>query len=121
ALDVQPLYGLRREDLIVEPDREIVDADRMRYDDWLAARGAAQEAGARPSVRVRVVSEWARAAETSSDAARGDGVRDVARLEVAAVLGPRPSGPRFGTLVHAALATVALDATAAHVAEAVSL
>ena len=33
----------------------------------------------------------------------------------------RPSGPRFGTLVHATLATVALDATATQIAEGVSL
>jgi ATP-dependent exoDNAse (exonuclease V) beta subunit len=33
----------------------------------------------------------------------------------------RPGGPRFGTLVHAALATVALDASPIQVAEGVSL
>ncbi|PYM81108.1 MAG: ATP-dependent deoxyribonuclease subunit A, partial [Candidatus Rokuibacteriota bacterium] len=35
--------------------------------------------------------------------------------------GPRPGGPRFGTLVHAVLATVGLDATPAQIAEGVSL
>jgi len=41
---------------------------------------------------------------------------------VNAALGvPRPGGPRFGTLVHATLATVALDATPAQVAEGVGL
>src|SRR5207253_1212561 len=59
AFDVQRVYGLRRDDLIVEPAREVVDADRKRYDEWLAARREAQEAGARPSLRVRVVTEWA--------------------------------------------------------------
>jgi ATP-dependent helicase/nuclease subunit A len=114
ALDVQRVYGLRREDLILEPGREIVDADRARYEDWLAARRAAQEAGARPSVRVRVVTEWARARPDSGEAVDVELIEAVAR-------GPRPSGPRFGTLVHAALATVALDATSAQIAEAVSL
>jgi ATP-dependent helicase/nuclease subunit A len=114
ALDVQRVYGLRREDLILEPGREIVDADRARYEDWLAARRAAQEAGARPSVRVRVVTEWARARPDSGEAVDVELIEAVAR-------GPRPSGPRFGTLVHAALATVALDATPAQIAEAVSL
>jgi ATP-dependent helicase/nuclease subunit A len=114
ALDVQRVYGLRREDLILEPGREIVDADRARYEDWLAARRAAQDAGARPSVRVRVVTEWARAKPDGDEAVDVELIEAVAR-------GPRPSGPRFGTLVHAALATVALDATPAQIAEAVSL
>ena len=40
---------------------------------------------------------------------------------IAAPGAARPAGPRFGTLVHAALATVALDATAAQIDESVSL
>ena len=119
ALDVQRVYGLRREDLILDPGRETVEADRKRYDDWLAARRAAQEAGARPSLRVRVVTEWARAKPDDEGAAL-ELARDVALVD-AVPGGPRPGGPRFGTLVHAALATVALDATAAQIAEGVSL
>ena len=111
---MERVYGLRREDLILEPGREVVDADRARYEDWLAARRAAQEAGARPSVRVRVVTEWARAKPDGGEAVDVELIEAVAR-------GPRPSGPRFGTLVHATLATVALDATPAQIAEAVSL
>jgi ATP-dependent exoDNAse (exonuclease V) beta subunit len=123
ALDVQRVYGLRREDLILEPGREIVEADRARYDDWLAARRAAQEAGARPSVRVRVVTEWARAKPDGDEARVADAdmlARDVALVD-AAPGGSRPRGPRFGTLVHATLATVVLDATPAQIAEGVSL
>jgi ATP-dependent exoDNAse (exonuclease V) beta subunit len=122
ALDVQPLYGLRREDLIVEPGRDVVAADRARYDDWLASRRAAQEAGARPSVRVHVVTEWTRAAggesTVAADLTLGDA--DVAVIDATSGA-PRPGGPRFGTLVHATLATVALDADAAQVADAVDL
>ena len=114
ALDVQRVYGLRREDLILDAGREIVEADRKHYDDWLAARRAAQEAGTRPSLRVSVVTEWARA---KTD---GDVGRDVELVD-AVPGGPRPGGPRFGTLVHAALATVVLDATPAQIAEGVSL
>ncbi|HSE94030.1 MAG TPA: UvrD-helicase domain-containing protein, partial [Methylomirabilota bacterium] len=103
ALDVQRVYGLRREDLILDPGRETVEADRKRYDGWLAARREAQELGARPSLRVSVITEWARAKP------EGDEIgRDVVLADGAAG-GPRPGGPRFGTLVHAALATVALD------------
>jgi len=114
ALDVQRVYGLRREDLILDAGREIVEADRKHYDDWLAARRAAQEAGARPSLRVSVVTEWARAKND------GDVGRDV-ELVNAVPGGPRPGGLRFGALVHAALATVVLDATPAQIAEGVSL
>jgi ATP-dependent exoDNAse (exonuclease V) beta subunit len=116
--DVQRISGLRREDLILDPGPEIVDADRKRYDDWRAGRQAAQEQGARPSLRVRAVTEWARA---KSD---GDDIAALARevqLVTAAPGGARPGGPRFGTLVHAALATVALDATPAQIADSVSL
>src|SRR3989442_11140051 len=47
-LDVQRVYGLRREDLIVEPGREIVEADRRRYDEWLPPARGAPEAGGGP-------------------------------------------------------------------------
>jgi ATP-dependent exoDNAse (exonuclease V) beta subunit len=118
ALDVQRVYGLRREDLIQDPGRETVEADRKRYDEWLTARQAAQELGARPSLRVRAVTEWAR---TTPD---GAGAATLARevVLVSAEAGTtRPGGARFGTLVHATLATIALDATSAQIAAGVSL
>jgi ATP-dependent exoDNAse (exonuclease V) beta subunit len=112
ALDVPRVYGLRREDLIQDPGRETVEADRGRYEAWAAARQEAQARGARPSLTVRTATERAR-------------VGDAPALDVAVVVaGPgvaRPAGPRFGTLVHATLATVALDATEAQVGEGVSL
>ena len=115
ALDVQRVYGLRREDLIQDPGREIVDADRQRYDEWFTARRMAHEQGSQPSLRVRSVTEWAAGTPES-----GATARDVVLVNAAPGT-PRPGGPRFGTLVHATLATVALDATPAQIAEAVSL
>jgi ATP-dependent exoDNAse (exonuclease V) beta subunit len=119
ALDVQRVYGLRREDLIKDPGRETAEADRKRYDEWLDARRSAQERGARPSLRVRTVTD--RAARGAPDGGEGA----VPAPEVARIVAPpgvaRPGGPRFGTLVHAALATIALDATAAQIAEGVGL
>jgi ATP-dependent exoDNAse (exonuclease V) beta subunit len=112
ALDVQRVYGLRREDLILDPGRDVVEGDRRRYDAWRAARTEAQEVGGRPSLRVRVVTEAARV----GGAASGDEVTVID----AASAGVRPIGPRFGTLVHAALATVALDAGPDQIADAVS-
>ena len=116
TLDVQRVYGLRREDLIQDPGREIVEADRRRYDQWLAARQAAQERGARPSLRIRTVTEWASTAPESDEATERADVEVIATVPGAV----RPGGPRFGTLVHAALATVALDAAPPQVAEAVN-
>jgi hypothetical protein len=66
---VQRVYGLRREDLIQDPGRETVEADRKRYDGWLAARQAAQERGARQSLHVHAVTEWARATPNGDETA----------------------------------------------------
>src|SRR5262249_4498386 len=118
ALDAPRRYGLRREDLIQDPGRPIAEADRRRYDEWRAGREAAQQRGGRPSLTVRAATEWARATPVDDEtAARAEGVA----LVVAARGASRPAGPRFGTLVHAVLATVALDATADKIAEVVSL
>jgi ATP-dependent helicase/nuclease subunit A len=118
ALDVQPIYGLRREDLIEDPGRPTVEADRKRYDAWATARRAAQDQGARPSLRLRTATDWARARPEGDDGSTP--ARDVELVTVTPAAA-RPTGPRFGTLVHAALATVALDASAVQIAEAVSL
>src|SRR5439155_2513833 len=112
------VYGLRREDLIQDPGRETVEADRKRYDEWIAARRAALEQGMRPSLRVRAVTELARGTPDGDEIAAL--AREVALVTAASGVA-RPGGPRFGTLVHAALATVALDATSAQIAEGVSL
>jgi ATP-dependent helicase/nuclease subunit A len=126
-LDVQRVYGLRRDDLIRDPGRDIVEADRRRYDEWLDARRLAQERGARPSLRVRSVTEWAASAppEWVASTPTQSGETAAPALDVvlvnAAPGAPRPGGPRFGTLVHATLATVTLDATRAQVADGVGL
>jgi ATP-dependent exoDNAse (exonuclease V) beta subunit len=105
ALGAAPPFGLRREDLIsreVEP--EVVAEGERRYMAWRAGRAAAIEAGRAPSLTVRTVTEWARA--TTGDAAAA------VETVVVDLTGQRPGGARFGTLVHAALATVPLDAVA---------
>jgi ATP-dependent exoDNAse (exonuclease V) beta subunit len=117
-LDVQPVYGLRREDLIQDPGRATVEADRARYEQWLAGRRSAQERGAQPGLRVQTATDWARATRDGDEALALAG--EVTLVAVAPVAA-RPGGPRFGTLVHAALATIALDAGPAQVAERVGL
>jgi ATP-dependent helicase/nuclease subunit A len=112
-LGVERVYGLRREDLIKEPAVGAVETDRQRYDDWFGERRLAQERGARPSITVRSVVAWAQTKTERS-------LPDVALVDAASGPG-RPTGARFGTLVHAVLATVALDATSAAIADTVAL
>jgi len=106
ALGVEPVVGLRRDDLLKEAGG-VAEADRARYEAWQAERAATLERGARPSLVVVPVTEWSRApaSEPPDLGAAAVEVVDVARGDA-----PRPAGPRFGALVHAVLATVALDA-----------
>jgi ATP-dependent exoDNAse (exonuclease V) beta subunit len=101
--------GIRREDLITkDASLELVAADRARYEHWRDERDAVQLLAARPSISVATATEFVKLPTyRGSDCA-------VAVLDAAAP-GPRPSGRRFGILVHALLANVPLEATAADV------
>ena len=105
TLDVDPQPGIRRQDLIEDPGRPALDADLRAYADWQRARAAAIEQGARPRLDVQTITAWA------GRAGEGDGAAPASEVSVLDAAGgtPRPSGPRFGTLVHAVLAAVALD------------
>ncbi|MGE3276555.1 MAG: UvrD-helicase domain-containing protein [Vicinamibacterales bacterium] len=111
--------GLRREDLITKDAQpELVAADRARHDEWRAWREGALRAGAAPSVVVRTVTEWAADVAAGVVTAPTEAAGSV-MLEDASPRGPAPrsSGRRFGTLVHAVLAAVPLDADVAAVRE----
>ena len=98
--------GLRREHLITKDARpEEVAADRARFEAWQQRRMAAIERGSRPSMAVLTATEWAK-----SRPGAVPGERQVA-IEIVAPRAGRPSGRRFGTLVHAVLATVPLGAS----------
>ncbi len=103
--------GLRQEELLgKDAPRDVVERDLAAYRSWRAWRDRAVEQGSQPSLLVRTVTEYAatdRAASTSGWA----GV-DLIDISTAGV---RPTGIRFGTLVHAVLATVPLDADASRV------
>jgi ATP-dependent exoDNAse (exonuclease V) beta subunit len=107
-LGAQTPYGLRRDDLIVRDVSPVVLRNRLdAHERWQAARRDTLAQATLPSHRVQTVSEWA-AAESSA-------VPDaVARVEVIveelARDALRPAGSRFGTLVHATLAGVPLEA-----------
>jgi ATP-dependent exoDNAse (exonuclease V) beta subunit len=100
--------GLRRDDLIAKDGDPSAGAVRMKaYEDWRAGRGTAIAAASVPTVVVRTATEVA--GDRTSDWAGTEAV-DIETIDVARAIG-RPFGPRFGTLVHATLATVPLDAT----------
>ncbi len=110
TLNLKPASGIRRQELIAkEAPREIVAGRRQVYEEWRAARNAAREAGGKPSLTVQTAHHWA-AAEVDFDPA------GVVIVAIAGDRdGTRPAGPAFGLLVHAVLADVPLDASAATV------
>lgn len=115
-LGVEPQYGIRRQDLIEEPSAEVLEADRQHYQAWQGARAAAIERGARPTFDVKIVTEWARRA---TDAQVDSGI-DVEIADAANGVA-RPGGARFGSLVHAILAAIPLDAARDAIGDVASL
>jgi hypothetical protein len=99
--------GLRREHLITKDAKpEEVAADRARFEAWPQWRADTLARGGRPSMAVLTATEWAKAVT-------GGAVPEERSVTIEAVpaRAGRPAGRRFGTLVHAVLATVPLDAT----------
>jgi hypothetical protein len=122
ALGAESSFGLTRDDLIVKDgDMFAVDEKLADYERWKSHTHAVVAGASRPTLRVATVTAWAH--ETSGEPEEnGDGGdtfgADIDIVKISSEL-ERPFGPRFGTLVHATLATVPLDATAdivAHVA-----
>jgi ATP-dependent exoDNAse (exonuclease V) beta subunit len=106
SLDVQASFGLRRDDLIVKDvPASVLKHYRDGYALWRRGRDEAIERASRPSLVVRTVSEYAGRAG-SEDQAPANAV-DIVTIDPAP---GRAVGRRYGTLVHAALAAVSLDA-----------
>ncbi len=127
-------YGLRQEDLIgKDAPADLVARDLAAYLAWRDARAAAVKSGKEPSLRVRTVTEFVTASPQApalkpqsgpaadlSPQSQVPSPHDVTVLDVPRVA-ERPSGARFGALVHAVLALVALDAGAGAVREMAEL
>ena len=123
SLDARPPFGLRRDDLIVKDVAPTVLREHLdTYAAWQAGRQAAIAAGRTPSMAVMTATEWA----VSGIGDRGSGeIGEIGAIEVAietaARVEDRPGGARFGTLVHALLASMPLvsrEASLARLAEA---
>jgi ATP-dependent helicase/nuclease subunit A len=106
-LDAEPPFGLRRQELISKDvSAEVVAEGERRYMAWRRRREETIASAAAPSITVRTATEWA----TSPDADSATiGAPDVEVVSLRADTGG-PAGPRYGTLVHATLATVPIDA-----------
>ncbi|HEX7282064.1 MAG TPA: UvrD-helicase domain-containing protein [Vicinamibacterales bacterium] len=118
-LDAPPknTRGLRREDLIsLNANPADVARDRARYDAWRDKRERAQVAGAIPSATAKTATEIIKQANQAPGA-----IPDVAVEDAGAFIEARPSGKRFGTLVHALLATLPLDVSPSEVVELAAL
>jgi ATP-dependent exoDNAse (exonuclease V) beta subunit len=114
--------GVRREDLISKDARPAdIAADRARYDAWREQRQRAQDAGVRPSMRVATATESVRESAEKAGRPQQTQISNVVVENASQLIDARPSGKRFGTLVHALLATLPLDATAADVGDLAAL
>ena len=108
ALDVEENVGVRQQ-RILEADESGTEVARgeQAYIQWKEGRSAAIAQASRPSIKVQTVTAFA--------AGAGLGEADLARIQIEKVSRAdieRPSGRRFGALVHAVLAAVDLDASA---------
>jgi ATP-dependent helicase/nuclease subunit A len=104
ALDLEENLGLRQQKLLQadEGGRRSTEGAR-RHDAWQRTRVALRARGEIPRLVVATATERARAAAEEGE--------DIA-VETVPAAAERPHGARFGTLVHAVLAAVDLDADA---------
>jgi ATP-dependent exoDNAse (exonuclease V) beta subunit len=105
-LDAEPPLGIRRSELIVKDVApRIVEAGLADYRAWRGGNDASVASGSRPSIAAQSVTQWAKTGGSRH------GLPPIEVIEVPREHG-RPSGPRFGALVHAVLGTVPLDGDA---------
>ncbi|MGE5060381.1 MAG: UvrD-helicase domain-containing protein [Betaproteobacteria bacterium] len=105
-LGAEAPLGIRRPDLIVKDVApQIVAAGLLAYNTWRKRRNTAVATGAQGSMAIRTVTESAKIAGTEGQTPTLPAVEIV---ELARATN-RPAGPRFGTLVHAVLASIPLD------------
>jgi ATP-dependent exoDNAse (exonuclease V) beta subunit len=113
ALGAQESAGLTQQKILAADERGVRADEGVRaHAAWQAERARVQSVGGTPSLRVVSATEHAMVDE-----------RPAAEVAVESVgaLPSRPHGKRFGTLVHAVLATVELDADRDGVTDAAAL
>jgi ATP-dependent helicase/nuclease subunit A len=110
-LHAEPSLGLRRDDLIVKDgDPAAVQVRLDAYRAWSGEKARVVAAASSPGLRVQTVTAWAaEAARLGIDQEIASGA-EIEVVDVGPAPADRPRGPKFGTLVHAVLAIVPLDA-----------
>jgi ATP-dependent exoDNAse (exonuclease V) beta subunit len=111
-LDARETMGLRQSKLL-EADQQNERSDRgtREYAAWRQQRAEIIAAGARPALQVASATELAVGEKLPT-------LPEAAQIEIERVAraNDRPRGKRFGTLVHAILAQIPLDAEASAIA-----
>jgi len=97
ALDVEGGFGVRLTEMLKKDD----GSSLSQYGEWQAERARVLEAGARPEFDVFLASQVKEAPESACRV----------EVEFASERGARPGGRRFGTLVHAVMRDIELNAT----------
>jgi len=116
ALNVPQSFGIRQEELLKASDNpEILKHDLENYEDWLKRWNNVRQRAGQPSVNFRTVTAQAR---KETDEAKGSDEVEVIEVQRDPA---RPSGARFGALVHTTLAAVPLGADATQIQQITSL
>ena len=107
-LNAEPPLGIRRSELIVKDvAARTVEAGLADYTAWRTRTDAAVADGGHRSITAQTVTQWSKTSEHDASLKPPP----VQIIEVPRDI-DRPSGIRFGALVHAVLGTVPLDANA---------
>jgi ATP-dependent helicase/nuclease subunit A len=117
SLGAKPLFGVRREELIVKDvPRSVIADGRSKYDRWHLARADAREAASVPSIAARTVREWIAMESEGGPSGLVSGLL-VEPSEVKTFKADlreealRPRGAAFGVLVHAVLAEAPFESS----------
>jgi len=115
-LDARETMGLRQMKLLeADAKNERSERGRLDYDEWRTRRGELIAAGGTPTLRLATATEIALADPPMQ-------LREAAAIAIEQTwrARDRPHGQRFGTLVHAIIAGVALGADAEAIAQTAS-
>ena len=111
ALEAPPSAGLRRDDLIAKDgDPQAVERMLSEFRQWESGKAAVIKAASVPSIAVRTATELARDKDAFAALQLDEATEPEVHVLDVSTGSERPFGPRFGSLVHATLATVRLDA-----------
>jgi ATP-dependent helicase/nuclease subunit A len=118
-LHAEPPLGLRRDDLIVKDgDAAAVSARLDAYRTWSGEKARVIEVASSPALRVKTATAWAAEAATLGIDQEIASQAAVEVVDLGPVAADRPRGPKFGSLVHAVLASIPLEAAPDLVARA---